>query len=84
MIEVFIPFSNTKVWKPPLTNAASILSRLRQKQSGELPKAELQETFEEWAVANMNYDWGLLRVDGGMKFQFERTQEATYFKLVWA
>ena len=83
MIEVFIPFSNIKVWKPAPSGANAILARIRQ-QSGHQPKAELQETFENWAVEHMNYEWGLLRVDGGMKFQFERAQEATYFKLVWA
>lgn len=81
--EVFIPYDNDKVWKPLPQGAAGIIMRLRMKP-GEMVRRELQPEFENWAVENMTYDWGLDHRADGMAFQFERHQEATFFKLVWA
>lgn len=80
--EVFIPFSNEKVWVPVL-GVMGILLRIREKSSGRCHH-ELQPDFELWAVENMTYDWGLDSRNNGMAFQFGEASQATLFKLVWA
>ena len=82
--DVFIPYSNTKVWKPLPTGVEGILARIRAKSDNRAVRRELQESFEEWAVENMTYDWGLDNREDGMAFQFEQHQQAVCFKLIWA
>jgi len=79
--EVFIPYSNERVWQQA-RGAAAILERLRDKQ-GRKERRELQPAFEEWAVEYMTYDWGLDGREGGMAFQFGFHEQATFFKLTW-
>jgi hypothetical protein len=79
--EVFIPFSNEKVWVPAL-GAMGILLRIREKNSGRSHR-DLQPEFETWAVENMTYDWGMEARDNGMVFQFGEASQATLFKLMW-